>query len=126
MNVCIPLQKDLEEYVAYNQVKLASHFGTANTFIVFNTDTQEVLGKCRLLKQCSGSCKCPIPDTSDYDIDAFIGPAMGFRLAQMARRNSKKVYVTPAQTLQEVLEQLSHKDFLPMTVPRGKCFARLY
>lgn len=127
MNICIPLQKTISELPSnYEQLKLASHFGVAGAFVVINTGTQQLLGLCKISKNCSGPCQCAIPDLSNYEIDAFVGPAMGFRLAQIARRTSKRVYTTQAPTLQDVLVQFMQKDGVAMSTPKGKCFSRMY
>lgn len=125
MKICVPLQNnDID--ADYTKLKLPTHFGDACTFIVFDTIEQKIVGECELEKECAGPCHCPIPDISPYAVDAFAGPAMGFRLAQMARRNSKKVYLTKAPTLADVLKDFSREDFYDMAVPKGRCMTRLY
>lgn len=127
MNICIPLQEAISEpHGNYEQLELASHFGVAGAFVVIDTNTQQFLGQCKISKNCSGSCQCAIPDISDYEIDAFVGPAMGFRLAQMARRTSKRVYTTQAHTLQDALVQFTQKEGVAVSTPKGKCFSRMY
>jgi len=124
MNICVPLQA-VQSQTDYAQLKLPAHFGDAKAFVVLDTVTQKIIGQCELEKTCAGPCKCPIPDVSAYHVDAFAGPAMGFRLAQMARRSSKKVYMTQAKTLADVLADFAEGNFFDMAVPKGKCMSRL-
>lgn len=112
MRYCVPLL--VGDPAHPDDLRLASHFGLASRFALIDGEQAKIVGDCASNGVCRGPCACPMPDLAAHEVDALIGPALGFRLLQLSRRAGLPVFATRAQTLGELLRELANGALRPL------------
>ena len=109
MRVCIPSMGVTPED------KISAHFGSAPTFIVYDTETDRIsVLQNNDSHHAHGTCH-PMAQLASFNIDCVVCGGMGRRAIMMLNNDGVKIYRAGHKTLGEVINQVKNNELVEMT-----------